>query len=139
MTKLDLISAEMIVALKEQDKEKKETLAAMTDAIQKAAITKTGRVEITDELIDAALLQEKKTIQEMIDTCPAERQDLLAKYQAKMDVVNRFAPVIMFDINDIKNYIETILGLEITKTNRGAIMKGLKNKADLSVASQLFK
>lgn len=139
MSKYESISNEMTLALKAQNKERREVLSSMVDAINKASITKNGRVDITDELVDAALLQEKKTVQEMIDTCPAARTDLIEKYNARMAVINEFAPTIMTELNEIQEYITGTLGLEITKANRGAIMKALKNKADLSVAAQLFK
>lgn len=139
MNKYESISNEMTLALKAQNKERREVLSSMIDAINKASITKNGRVDITDELVDAALLQEKKTVQEMIDTCPAARTDLIEKYNARMAVINEFAPTIMTELNEIQEYITDTLGLEITKANRGAIMKALKNKADLSTAAQLFK
>ena len=34
-------------------------------------------IDITEELVDKVILKEKKTVQEMIDTCPDNRKDLL--------------------------------------------------------------
>ena len=60
---------------------------------QNAAIE--ARTEVTEEIINSALLKEQKTIKEMIETCPAERIDLCQEYNAKLDVINHYAPKII--------------------------------------------
>ena len=50
---------------------------------------------IPDEMADQAILKEMKSVKEQIDTCPAERTDLLAEYQARYDVINEYAPQMM--------------------------------------------
>ena len=78
---------EKVLAMKNKDVIRKNALNAMIDACQKAAITPKGRIEITEDLVNEVLIKYQKTIQEMIDTCPPDREDLLTAYKAEMEVV----------------------------------------------------
>ena len=132
-----------VAAMKNGDVTTKNVLTNMIDACQKAAITNKGRIELTEQLIDEVLIKYQKTIQEMIDTCPAERTDLLKKYQAEMEVVKLYAPQLMTDKGEIERTINDILNGEVplTKANRGSIMKLItpyfKGKADMKIVSQV--
>ena len=132
-----------VAAMKNGDVTTKNVLTNMIDACQKATITNKGRIEITEQLIDETLIKYQKTIQEMIDTCPAERADLLEKYQAEMEVVKLYAPQLMTDKGEIERTINDILNGEVplTKANRGSIMKAItpyfKGKADMKIVSQV--
>ena len=133
-----------VAAMKNGDMTTKNALTAMIDAVQKAAITPKGRVEITEQLTDEVLIKYQKTIQEMIDTCPADREDLLGKYHAEMEVVKMYAPQLITDPAEIKRTIRAILdtlGIEESKQNKGKIMKTItphfKGKADMKIVSQV--
>lgn len=136
---LEVLQNEMISAMKNKDKLRKDVLSSLVDAVKKATITNKGRVEITETLIDEVLLKEQKTVQEMVDSCPESRAELLAEYKAKLAIINEFAPVLMDSAAEISRYVTEVLQLEWTKANRGKIMAGLKGKADLKVANQLFR
>lgn len=136
---LEILQNEMISAMKNKDKLRKDVLSSLVDAVKKASITSKGRVEITEALIDGVLLKEQKTVQEMIDSCPQSRAELLAEYNAKLAIINEFTPVLMNSAAEISRYVTEVLQLEWTKANRGKIMAGLKGKADLKVANQLFR
>jgi uncharacterized protein YqeY len=136
--KLEILQNEMIAAMKNKDKVRKDVLSSLVDAVKKAAIDKKCKDNVTEQLVAEVLLKEQKTMQEMIDTCPADRTETLAEYNAKMAIIKEFAPQLMTDINEISAYITGTLGLEICAANRGAIMKGLKGKADMKIANQLF-
>lgn len=135
--------AAKIVAMRESNTLRKTAINNMIDAIQKAAITPKGRVEITDQLVDEVLIRHQKSIQEMIDTCPAARTDLLALYEAEMAVVKEFAPQLLVDRGEIERTINDILNGEValTKANRGSIMKLItphfKGKADMKIVSEV--
>ena len=102
---LDVLQKAKIEAIKNKNPMYKEAESAMIDAVQKASITPKGRIEITEQLIDEVLIKYQKTIQEMIDTCPAERTDLLEKYQAEMEVVKLYAPQLMTNKGEIERTI----------------------------------
>ena len=127
----------MITAMKNGEKLKKNTLSDLIAAIKKAAIDKKVKDNIPEELVDEVILKEQKTFQEMIDTCPAERQDLKSDYLAKKNIIDAFAPSLLTEENDIKNFILN-LNIEINKSNRGLIMKELKGKVDMKVANKVL-
>lgn len=127
----------MVTAMKNGEKLKKNTLSDLIAAIKKTAIDKKVKDNIPEELVDEVILKEQKTFQEMIDTCPAERQDLKSDYLAKKNIIDAFAPSLLTEENDIKDFILN-LNIEINKSNRGLIMKELKGKVDMKVANKVL-
>ena len=142
---LEELQKDKIQAMKYGDTLRKQVLTDMIDAIQKAAITPKGRIEITDELVDEVLIKYQKTVQEMIDTCPESRAETLAEYKAQMKIVKEYAPQLITDEDlirvSIKINLETA-GIEIDKKNRGQIMKLImpmyKGKADMKVVNKVI-
>ena len=134
---LEILQAEMISAMKNKNKTRKDTISSIIDAVKKATIAKEGRIEITEELVDKVILKEKKTMQEMIDTCPASRIETLQEYKEKLAIINEFAPQLITDAQEIENFIRS-LGFELTKANRGNIMKELKGKVDMAAANKVL-
>ena len=140
---LEILQSAKTEAMKNKDAIRKEAISAMIDAVQKASITPKGRIEITEQLTDEVLITYQKTIQEMIDTCPASRADLMNKYVAEMAVVKEFAPQLMTDASEIAVAIHTFSprGVPFVKSNKGVIMKAitphLKGKADMKIVSQV--
>ena len=140
---LEILQKDKIKAMKEGAALKKEVLTDMIDSIQKASITPKGRVEITEELVNEALIKYQKMTQEMIDTCPESRVQTLAIYNARMDIVKEYAPQLVVDEAEITNMITSMCeGIEMTKKNRGQIMKTimpqLKGKVDMSIANRVI-
>ena len=140
---LEILQKDKIKAMKEGAALKKEVLTDMIDSIQKASITPKGRVEITEELVNEVLIKYQKMTQEMIDTCPESRVQTLAIYNARMDIVKEYAPQLVVDETEITNMITSMCeGIEMTKKNRGQIMKTimpqLKGKVDMSVANRVI-
>lgn len=134
---------EKVLAMKNKDVIRKNALNAMIDACQKASITPKGRIEITEDLVNEVLIKYQKTIQEMIDTCPPGREDLLTAYRAEMEVVKEFAPQLITDKAEIELTIKDIVNgeIELVKANRGKIMKMispiLKGKADMRIVNEV--
>ena len=133
---LEKLQAEMIAAMKSKNKLRKETISSMVQAVKKFSIDNMCKDNVTEEQINAVILKEKKTLQEMIDTCPVNRAETLAEYNAKMAVVNEFAPQLMINEKDIENFVNS-LNIELVKTNRGKIMAALKGKANMKIANQI--
>ena len=133
---LEKLQAEMIAAMKSKNKLRKETISSMIQAVKKFSIDNMCKDNITEEQINAVILKEKKTLQEMIDTCPVNRAKTLAEYNAKMAIVNEFAPQLMINEKDIENFVNS-LNIELVKANRGKIMAALKGKADMKIANQI--
>ena len=130
MNKYESIKAEMTAALKSGDKLRRLTLADMVATIDKAATSGKKRVEITDALVDEVLLKYKKTVQEMVDTCPdiekyAEKK---AEYLMKLAIAAEYAPKIIDDVDEIVkmvNYWGICNAVSITSGNKGVIVKNV--------------
>ena len=134
---LETLQKEMISALKSGNKFRKDVLSTLVGAVKKAGIDNQCRDNIPESLVDTVLIKEQKTMQEMIDTCPATRPEVLAEYTAKKQIIDEFAPQVITDPAQIKTMVEAI-GIDLTKKNRGAIMKVLKdNLVDMKVANQV--
>lgn len=133
---LEILQAEMIAAMKNKDKLRKDTISSLVQAIKKFGIDNKCKDNITNEQLSSVILKEKKTMQEMIDTCPADRTDTLAEFNARMAIINEFAPSLMDNEDAIKTFIQN-LGIEPIKANRGKIMAALKGKADMKIANQV--
>ena len=128
-------------ALKTGETLQVEALRSVLAAVKKASIDE--RCEITEELIDKMLLKEQKIIQEMIDTCPTSRQDLLEEYRAKKDIIDFFAPMILKEPAEVRFMVEQILteaDIDLKSANKGQVMKivmpKIKGKVDMKVANQ---
>lgn len=140
---LEKLQSEMIQAMKSGDKFRKGVIADIVGNVKKAAIDKNCRDNITEELVDEVLLKCKKTAQEMIYTCPANRVETLAEYERQFDIIDEFAPTLITDETEIQSLImDTINGeMELTKINRGKIMKIIapvfNGKADMKVVSKV--
>ena len=133
---LEKLQADMIIAMKNRNPREKEVLSSLVSAVKKFGIDNLCKDNMTEEQVDAVILKEKKTLQEMIDTCPDTRLDLKSEYEAKMVILMRYAPFIREDPEDIKIFVES-LGIELVKANRGKIMAALKGKADMKIANQV--
>lgn len=140
---LENLQAARTAAMKAGDMATKNVLSNMIDACQKATITSKGRVEITEQLVDEVLIKYQKTIQEMIDTCPTDRTELMEKYIAEMAVVKEYAPQLITDLQTIKDRLFVLVmnaDLVPDKKSKGAIMKlasaEFKGKADMKIVNQ---
>jgi uncharacterized protein YqeY len=119
----------MTDALKAGHKEEKNAIAGFIAQIQKTAIDKGCRDNITEDLVNAELLRIKKSVQEQIDTCPVTRTDLMDKYCYEMAVVDKYAPVMISDEDVIRGRIVEIVGGEtVDKKQRGLVMKAIKGE-----------
>ena len=119
----------MTEALKAGRKDEKNALAGFIAQIQKTAIDKGCRDNITEDLVNAELLKIKKSIQEQIDTCPVTRTDLMDKYCYEMAGVDKYAPVMISDEDVIRGRIVEIVGGEtVDKKQRGMVMKAIKGE-----------
>ncbi len=137
---LEQLRADMIAAMKARDKARKDSISALVSAVKKAGIDAGCREDIPAELVDKVILKELKTAKEQIDTCPAEREDLRAEYQARYDVIAEYAPQMM-SAEEVLGYITEHFAEELATKNKGLIMKAvmgaLKGKADGKVINEV--
>lgn len=120
-----------INAMKAKDTLRKDVVSSLIAAVQNATITPKGRLEITDDLVNEVIIKQKKITEEMIDTCPASRTDLLAEYNAKLAIIEEYAPKVIDNEEEIKKIILQLAAdnwVEMTPGNRGTIMKLITSK-----------
>ena len=141
---LEKLQSEMVQALKDGNKLRKQVLSELVGAVKKAAIDKKCKDDIPETLVDETLLKYKKVVQEQIDTCPADRPQMLVNYKDQMKIVAEFAPVLMTSPVQIEIAVRRLIldnNIEPVKSNRGAIMKvvaaNLKGKADMSIVNKV--
>ena len=143
--KLETLQFEMVKAMKLGQKFRKGVISEAIAQIKKVAIDKGIRDSIDESLVNEVLLKIKKTIEEMISTCPVSRTDLLEEYKKQMEIIDEFAPKLIVDKEEIRNFINDIVNGEFAfdKSNRGKIMKivmpNLKGKVDMKIANKLLE
>lgn len=130
---LKTLQADMIAAMKEKDKVKKDAVSGLIAAIKKVAIDEGVRDNISEELVDRVILKELKSVKEQVDGCPDDRAELKAQYQANYDIISTYAPKQLSE-EEIKAVIMEKFADVIASGNKGLIMKSvmgeLKGKAD---------
>ena len=143
VSKIDVVRSAMMQAMKEKDKERKESLSLLLSALKNKAIDK--RADLTEEEENAVILKEIKQCQEAIDTAPAGRDDVIAENTARIAVYQEFAPKMMNadEINAVLNSVLSELGITApTPKEKGLIMKTLmprvKGKADSALVNQVL-
>ena len=141
MTTIKELREDMRIALRLGNKLEVEVLRGIISAAQKAAIDK--RCEITVGLIDEVLVKEQKTIQEMIDSCPESRTELLKEYKNRKKIIDYYAPVIVSNPVEVRSMVEQILAeaeIDLKSANKGQVMKivmpKIKGTVDMKVANQ---
>ncbi len=130
---MEQLQKDMITAMKAHDKVRKDAISSLISAVKKIAIDEGCRDNIQEELVDRAILKEMKLVKEQLETCPDERAELKASYQATYDIIKEYAPSMMSE-EEIKAFISEKYSELLATKNKGMIMKGvmvdLKGKAD---------
>ena len=135
------LQAAMTSAMKEKNRVKKIVIADMITCAKNMAIEKGCKDNITDEITNAAILKSKKICQEQIDTCPANRPDILEGYNLCMSYINELAPKMMTE-EEVRAAVYHILAtVDIFEDNKGTVMKAvmprLKGKADGKIINKV--
>lgn len=137
---LETLQKDMIAAMKAKNKGRKDAISSVISAVKKVAIDEGCRDDIKEELVDRVILKELKTVKEQIDSCPADRTDLIEEYQARYDVISEYAPKLL-SADEVKTLIMEQFSEVVASKNKGMIMKNvmpaLKGKADGKVINEV--
>ena len=140
--KFEDLRKDMVAAMKEQNKEKKDAISSLIDATKKVAIDKGVRDNITDDLVNQVIMKELKSIKEQIDTCPKEREDLLTQYKNRFSFIEAYAPKLMSKDEILKTINDKFSDI-ISSKNKGQIMKNImpefKGKADGKLINEIIE
>lgn len=136
----ETLQKDMIAAMKAHDKARKDAIATLVADVKKAAIDAGTRDDITEELVDKVILKSQKTAKEQLDSCPADRQDLMEGYQFTYDVISEYAPKMMSE-DEVRKILEEKFADVLASGNKGMIMKTVmpefKGKADGKMINRL--
>ncbi|MBE6015028.1 MAG: GatB/YqeY domain-containing protein [Lachnospiraceae bacterium] len=137
---LEKLQKDMMKAMKAHDKARKESISVLYSAAKKVGIDQGCRDDIPEEMVDAAILKEVKSVKEQIETCPANRTDLLEEYKARLAVFEEYAPKMM-SAEEVESFLKEKHADVLASGNKGMIMKTvmpeLKGKADGKVISEV--
>ena len=130
---LETLQKEMMTALKEKDKLRKETIAAIINTAKMQAIANCDKDNVSEELVDAAIRKEHKTVNEQLETCPADRTDKKEEYTKRKEIIESLMPKQLTE-NEIKSILDDKFSEVLATKNKGEIMKNImpffKGKAD---------
>ena len=132
MSKIELVRAAMVEAMKAKDKDRKDSLSMLLSALKNAEIDK--RSPLTEDEANAVIKKELKQTKETMDTAPADRTDIIEEARKRMEVYQEFAPA---------DGVLKELEIEApTAKDKGRIMKVLmplvKGKADGKVVNEVL-
>ena len=143
MSKIELVRAAMVEAMKAKDKDRKDSLSMLLSALKNAEIDK--RSPLTEDEANAVIKKELKQTKETMDTAPADRTDIIEEARTRMEVYQEFAPadLTVDQITEIINGVLRELEIEApTAKDKGRIMKVLmplvKGKADGKVVNEVL-
>ena len=141
MSKIDVVRAAMVTAMKNKEKDKKDALSMLLSALKNAEIDK--RSPLTEDEENAVVKKEIKQCQETFDTAPADREDIRSEAALRISVYQAFAPADLTreQIAEVIGQVLAELGIEKpTAADKGKIMKVLmprdKGKADGKLVSE---
>ena len=142
MSKVDAVRQAMVEAMKNKDKERKETLSMLLAALKNKEIDK--REPLTEAEENEVVKKEMKQTKETMELAPADREDIKQQCQKRLDVLKEFAPEEM-STEQIKKEIEDVmasLGIaQLTGKDKGKLMKELmprvKGKADGALVNKI--
>ena len=142
MTMIDKVRAEMFEAMKEKDKERKDSLSMLLSALKNKAIDKREDLTPTEEI--EVVRREIRQSKETMELAPQDRTDIREQCAVRIKIMSEFVPEEMsaeaikeFILNELK-----VLGIEQpTVKDKGKIMKEimpkLKGKADGGMINQV--
>lgn len=144
MTKKEQIKADMITAMKNKDKDKKNVLSFLLGVVKNFEIEK--KREATDDEVNVIINKQIKQTQDVLSMIPENRQDLIDENNFTISVLKEYAPQMM-DENAIRHELYTVCetaGLDINALTKGdkskimgLLMPKIKGKADGKLVNQI--
>lgn len=142
MTKIEEIRAEMVAAMKNKDKDRKDTLSMLLGALKNKAIDK--REDLTEAEEYEVIKKEIKQTKETLELAPEDRVDIKEACEKRLKVLQEFAPEEMSEeaIRAEVNAVLSTLGITEPKaSDKGKVMKELmprvKGKADGALVNKI--
>lgn len=142
MSMIDKIREEMFTAMKNKDKERKETLSMLLAALKNKAIDK--REDLTEIEEGEVIKKEIRQTRETLELAPQDRTDIKDACKARLAVLQEFAPEEMSEeaVRAVVTEVIASLSLENpSMKDKGKVMKELmpkvKGKADGGLVNKI--
>ena len=144
MSMIDTVRADMMTAMKEKNKFKKEALSALLSALKARAIDAGDRGSLPDD-VAFAVAKEIKALKETAETAPAGYEKVVKECKEKIEILSAYMPKQMSE-DEIKDTIKGVLsrlGIDSPSAKqKGIIMKSLmplvKGKADGKLVNEIL-
>ena len=143
MSRVDVVRAAMVEAMKAKDKARKDSFSMLLSALKNAEIDK--REPLTEEEADAIVKKEIKQTKETLELAPADREDIREEASARLLVYQEFAPEDLTpeQIREVICGVLAELAIETpAPSDKGRIMKVLmpkvRGKADGKVVNEVL-
>ena len=139
---LEILQKEMILAMKEKNKIKKQVFADVIATSKNMAIEKKQKDNVTEDIIMSSIKKVYKIAKEQLESCPEAREDLRVEYKEYLEHVEKLMPKQMSK-SEIEHEVDLVLNDLNGAFNKGMIMKQLmpklKGKADGKLINQIVE
>ena len=142
MSMIDKVRTQMMAAMKEKNKERKDALSMLLSALKNKAIDK--RADLTEAEEFEVVKKEMKQTKETMELAPADREDIKKSCEVRLSVYQEFAPEELSE-DEIRAQVKEVLAMlgitEPTAKEKGKIMKEMmprvKGKADGGLVNKI--
>lgn len=131
MTKQEQIKVDMIAAMKNKDKKRKDCLSYLVAQLKNVEIDK--RRDLTDDEVNEVINKQIKQTEDVLALTPKDRIDIIEENEFTISVLKEYAPEMMNEAA-IRHEVYvtcTDLGIEVsslTVKDKGKLMKALMPK-----------
>ena len=142
MSMADKVRSEMVAAMKNKEKDRKDALSMLLSALKNKAIDK--REDLTEAEEFEVVKKEIKQTKETMELAPADRTDIKEACEKRLAVYQEFAPEEMSEeavLAEVKDVL-TALGIDApSMKDKGKVMKELmprvKGRADGGMVNKI--
>lgn len=142
MSMIDEVRSQMMEAMKNKNKDRKDALSMLLSALKNKAIDK--RADLTQAEEYEVVKKEIKQTRETMELAPAERTDIKEACEIRLAVYQEFAPEEMSEESiraQVKEVLEVLGITEPSGKDKGKVMKELmprvKGRADGSLVNKI--
>ena len=142
MSMIETVRSQMVEAMKNRDKDRKDALSMLLSALKNKAIDK--RADLTEAEEFEVVKKEIKQTKETMELAPEGRDDMKQACQLRLDVYQEFAPEEMSEEAIREQVKEVLAALGITEPSgkdKGKVMKELmprvKGRADGGLVNKI--
>lgn len=142
MSMIEEVRSQMMAAMKNKDKDRKDALSMLLSALKNKAIDK--RADLTEAEEFEVVKKEIKQTKETMELAPADRADIREVCEKRLVVYQEFAPEEMSEEAirvQVKEVLEALGITEPSGKDKGKVMKELmprvKGKADGGLVNKI--